>query len=95
LVQTDFDGTITSYPVLRIRFSDHDQLFYPNPASEYFQIRNYSGENRVTMIDSRGNRISVHPDPTGKVYVHTLSSGVYQVIISFENEIHTSLLIKK
>ena len=104
LSQTDFDGSVTSFPVIAVTV---EQLLertttnlYPNPTDDEVTIRlntPLKGPFNVQLINLHGNVVysKTFPEFTSVLSLKDLSAGIYVIIVATDREIYRSKVVRK
>jgi hypothetical protein len=75
-------------------FSKIDFKIYPNPASEYLNIKTQTGDYNFNIYNSLGQRMNV-TSIENKIYISSLSNGIYFIKIETETGSATKKFIKQ
>lgn len=70
-------------------------ILYPNPAQNYFSLRNMKNIENVKIYNSNGSLVKYFTSSQEKYDISTFISGVYWVVIKSANGQETIKLIKK
>ena len=102
LKSIDKDGTFKWSQIVKVNIDEAGNIFLnPNPASNYIGISMSSlAVNRkpvARLYDAKGSLLQLFTitSPYQQVNIASLAAGVYQISISFNNEIQTLRFIKK
>jgi len=94
------DNVVTSDGVVNIENVEANSLFeiYPNPASEFFVLKNLEDENAEVAIFDMTGRLVYNNTLTGiqnEINVQNLAKGTYMVKVQTETKVASQLLIKQ
>lgn len=86
LVQEDFDGKVTIYPVRTLRFDGLLSIsIFPNPASKVLTINTDYRIRGIELSDVNGLRVPfLFEEKSGKIDVSMLSNGTYFLVLVTE-----------
>ena len=94
------DNVITSDGIVTVENVEAKSLFeiYPNPATDFFILKNLENENvEVSIFDITGRLVynNVLTDFQSEINVHNLVKGTYMVKVQTETKVASQLLIKQ
>jgi hypothetical protein len=76
-----------------VDLNEENILIYPNPANNFFELKNYNGE--IKIYDLAGKKVKEIKNYFGdSIDLSDIKSGVYQIQISVNNELISKKLIK-
>lgn len=94
------DNVVTSDGVVDIKNVEANSLFeiYPNPAQEFFVLKNLEDENvDVAIFDMTGKLIynNILTGFQNEIHIQNLAKGTYMVRVQTETKVASQLLIKQ
>ena len=92
-------GYVIDAPMTTLGVNDFELekiVFYPNPASDFFNIQSQQEIKTITIFDATGKRVANFENQKEKVDISNLKSGIYFVeIVTSENKTFTEKIVKK
>ncbi|MFK7772544.1 MAG: DUF4465 domain-containing protein [Saprospiraceae bacterium] len=94
------DNVVTSDGLVAVENVEANSLFeiYPNPASDFFILKNLENENtEVAIFDMTGKLIynNILTDYQNEINIQNLAKGTYMVKVQTETKVASQLLIKQ
>jgi hypothetical protein len=69
-----------------------DLVVFPNPSSDYFEIKGLLDIKSIRLYDAKGKELKISSDGKNQFSIEHLSPGVYQLIIeSKDQKIHAKI----
>jgi hypothetical protein len=91
-----FKNASNNNPTILSNLETGDNLVYPNPFQNYIEIRNANNESiaKLHIYDAKGILISKLVNPTNKLDLSTLPTGIYRLEVYSKYNRHSSCIIK-